>query len=1513
MARQPIKNVQQVQQTVQPATQPELDNAQRPVFYSIPSASGAVDPTLRESTNTGDGTTSLVGLLNPPQESANNQLPPTATDLNADQQAPEETPYWKVVEENLAPTMISMIERTVDEEVFEVDLEYTPEMRQEDADEFFREYGTGTPWEANQLGSARSPAHMEMLKGKVLDLRERNARAGERPSAAILGGLFDIDILAGFGGFGIATKAGRAANIATRGIQGAAAGAGIYAYNESTADLDMRTPEERLWDVGTFALTRAFVSAPAVTKSTARLDAAIDAERKAVSPTKEVPPEITYTPVQTGVKTESAPPDLGALKYEPVTEAVETPTVHVDKEPDKPSVFLSVEGGAYLEYYTKTSRKDDVVLPENTYQVVSVGVPKDMQGQGIAKAMYKQAIANAVADNKRFISDNSVSAEALQVYKALEKDGYVFKYNITDDTAKEATEWEGVPTTQYINYDRTPIVELVSTPRQSQKINDVTAGVSGTLPRTALDDLLEGVDLEEAANYVAGSKSTKVQHTTLRTSGSGLDSTMSLEQGFAFSADTEARITGTLARIQLMRDEFRKRHPELYTEQAIKEKKVYGISGSKARTVADVISRKGEYEVSTHRMEDHVDGNPMYTTEVRDGTMYVTGIVHPDIGTWVGKDPTGKIHDLIDSLETATAKPTTGTGVKTQYQVPSTQSTTVLNPKGYGVLQQQYVFPKKLQDELNTETTKLAKELTTGAIKTSNTGGYTRTELLKNNLTANRAASTADELAYYIGDDPTHPAYHLLASVTTEGDNVATAQSAMMNTYGALLVNTELALRAAIKEITGSGRGFLGSVNGKYQENALSVFKDFQKGMQMLDSKIVAFEGKHARLPNDKELGTMLDSLKITPEARTDVALKKVMQTYMKSGFAERIYDDAKLLGTFGEDAEKILRRPSYMPVKHNYDAMKKLVDDGKATWEEVEAFIGSQIVRMYPKLLDPKYAKAGRSFAEVIKGAETAITNPFKLSVRQVGQHFIATQRGNAHNLGDVTSVGMNKTTMHTMLTKAGLSADDADVVVARVFEDQQEVGKSVYKHGRRRIAWDWEDFLDTKSGHRITMADIVDNSAMSNLDAYSRGMAHRNGLARYNIKSEAELDTILESIYDKAPKGVDTKELQTFLSSVKDDLLGNGAGSEVPKSIRAAQAIADMFLLAGSGLLSLVDLTTQLVRTGVINNFANIHYGLRAALLPMHKFTKDEATDLADIMTGRLMQGSRWKWFPTYYTDNYQITGGVYEAAQYYGQSARFMNLSESVKRFQIGILANMYISATKKAAAGSASDIAFLSKKLNMTDELIKKVTDEWNTHGNKIDNWNGDVRIAYEQKIMHEADNLALAIQKGETPAILEYSSVGKVIFPYMRYAFAAQQKILRRTYNRDGSVGLALLMAAQIPVSMMVAMAQNIRNGKEPDEDLVLGTVRAMSALGVLNYPIELIMAGLGQNSVTALAPFSKSYNLIGQFFNSSGRLQDGDYEIEFADEVDWHQVLKNSPLNAATPLHYLYLGLNPED
>lgn len=813
------------------------------------------------------------------------------------------------------------------------------------------------------------------------------------------------------------------------------------------------------------------------------------------------------------------------------------------------------------------------------------------------------------------------------------------------------------------------------------------------------------------------------------------------------------------------------------------------------------------------------------------------------------------------------------------------------------------VLTPKLQQQLQEAQNALEAELKAPP-KTSNTGGYTNSQLLQNNLTANKVTSAADELLYYIGSNPDDPAYRLLASVNTEGDNVATAQASFMNTYGALLVPTELALKGAIKDITGAGRGLFGSINGSYQENALAVFKTFQAAMQKLDSRVLAFESKYDRVPTNAEIKSMLDDVSIHP------SMRKVMDTYINSGFAMRILDDAKTTGVLDnvENASSIVRRPTYFPVKHNYDNMYKLVQDGKATWDDLATFYGEQITTMYPKLLDPKFAKAGRKYDDVIQGAKTATTNPYKLTVKQVGQHFIETQRQGARSLGDVTTVGMNKEVMHDMLTKAGLTSDEAAAATKRIFDEQTKQGTGAPKNFKRRIEWDWNKAFTTSKGAVISMADLADNSAMSSLDAYSRRMAHRNGLGRYGIRTEAELDRILEVIPDKAPKGTNPQEVRRFLQDVRESLLGNATGTQVPTSVRSAQALADMFLLAGSGLLSLVDLTTQVVKTGVVKTFANMHKGMKAAVLPMSKFTKDEAKDFTDIMIGRVMENSRWKWFMTHYSDNFQISGGVAEASQYYGQSARFMNLSETVKRFQMGILMSTYLNTTKKAAAGSAEDIKFLRTKLNMHDDLINGIQTEWRKHGEDIDAWNADVRIAYEQKITHESDNLALTIQKGETPAILEYSAVGKVLFPYMRYAFATQQKILRRTHNRDGAVGLALLFAAQMPVSMLVAMAQNIRQGKEPDDDLVVGTIRAMTAMGALNYPLELIMSGFGQNAAVAFAPFSKSYNLVGEFFDTTGRLQDGDYSVDFTDEVNWHNVLKNSPLNAATPLHYLAIG-----
>ena len=293
-----------------------------PVFYSIPDTASAVQPVVYEPKQPTGGTTSLVGLLPTEAGTASNELARTATDLNNDRPPVEEPPFFEVFKENLAPTMTAMIENTVDSQVFEQDMSYEP---QEDADEFFKLHGQGDPYAINVLGSAISAADMLNKQDRLLRRQEQQERAAQRPTPAFFGSMIDMDLaLGGVGGF--VTKAGTGARVLERLGQGAVAGAGIYAYNEANAGSDIRAPDEKIWDVVGFGLSRALAPSAKAAQRVDALDNAVDTELAAVrgvgTPTeRSLPTEPTYTPVQTGVRTETKAPDLSQYEYSATQQA----------------------------------------------------------------------------------------------------------------------------------------------------------------------------------------------------------------------------------------------------------------------------------------------------------------------------------------------------------------------------------------------------------------------------------------------------------------------------------------------------------------------------------------------------------------------------------------------------------------------------------------------------------------------------------------------------------------------------------------------------------------------------------------------------------------------------------------------------------------------------------------------------------------------------------------------------------------------------------------------------------------------------------------------------------------------------------------------------------------------------------------------------------------------------------------------------------------------------------------
>lgn len=752
--------------------------------------------------------------------------------------------------------------------------------------------------------------------------------------------------------------------------------------------------------------------------------------------------------------------------------------------------------------------------------------------------------------------------------------------------------------------------------------------------------------------------------------------------------------------------------------------------------------------------------------------------------------------------------------------------------------------------------------------------------------------STADELRFYTqGDDSTVVNKLLSNPAINNGDDVVSAQNVFLNNYGHRVMEFEDILKDTVAVMSGVRGNFINRVTGKYSAAYKEVSADFQVALQRLDSEVIEFHKANGTLPNAQEITQLMDNLGIDPR------MQKAINSYMDSGIATKVYDDAYDAQLFMKEVvdangnvvkvnglDDVLRRPTYLPLRHSYDKIEHTVMTRKvATMDEVADFVGNQIVKMYPDLLNPKGKGQG-----------------FKLTERQVGQHFLQTQADSARSLGDVAATGMNREQIADILTRTGNFTDKEAVLIAEnIHSGIHSSGTSVPKNLRKRIDWDWNAYLRTSKGYKLTMRDLVDDNVMGNLEDYTRTMAHKNGLAQYGIKSDSELENLLESYLSKLPAGVDIQKARQFMRNTRDTLLGRPIeNNPLPEGIRSAQSIADMFLLANSGLYGIMDLATQMQKVGVLRSLPHFKAALKPVFNSLKKFKASEAKELEDILTGRLLQGSRWKNFQVRYADNFEVTSGIHEAAQYYGQSARFMNLSESLKRFQVGILSGVYVNNLKKAMKGDAAELKFMVDKLKLDAGTISEIQAEYAKHGTKIDDWKNSVRVKYEQKIFHDADNLAMNVHRGEVPSFIEHSAVGRVIFPYMRYAFGMQNKVLRRTMNRDGATGLAMLLALQIPTGMLIGSAINIRTGKDPEDNLEVMTIKGMSALGSLNYPLEIAMAGLDGGGVTALAPFGKTYNLFKELATGGG---DG--------KTTPSQIIKNTPLNSNVVLDYLALAV----
>lgn len=751
---------------------------------------------------------------------------------------------------------------------------------------------------------------------------------------------------------------------------------------------------------------------------------------------------------------------------------------------------------------------------------------------------------------------------------------------------------------------------------------------------------------------------------------------------------------------------------------------------------------------------------------------------------------------------------------------------------------------------------------------------------------AAKMQSVADEMFFYLKGDLDDPMSRLVPSAAyTLGDDVGSLAHAIQAEGAVRLTEFEKATEVATKELYGTS-GILGRIVGKsHTANQRKAFMRIYTGLQRVDQRVLELldEGMEA------------DVLKLIDELDEPEVIKKAIRTYVDSGYATNVYDHMKRVGLLDDELKGLPRRSTYVPLQHDYTRTRKLIyaagdDAAESRLKSVAVFLGAQIQRTYPSLA---------------KGITRLDGTVVRLDAETLGRKFIDNAKARVDNPSAVRTTGVARNELHDIMVAHGIPEDEAAQLVLKV------AAKRTAQHGlqylRPRIKWDWNKEGTMPNGEKFNMSDLIDEHQFSKLNEYNRRTSKRIALAKYGFKDRAALDEGKQRMLDNLPEGVDRGKAARSIDNVINTAIGNPVGESIPEVMRSLNATAGAFLLAWSGLYNTVEAGVQIMQVGLLRSLPELLPALKPVLKGMKGYTVSEAKGMRDIITGMAMDEGRWKNIFTQYSDDFNVGNSFHEGVQYLGQSTRFLNASEFIKRWQIGMYAGVVTKTFEGAAKGTAKDIKFLKDKMRMSDDLIASITTEWNKHGDNINAWDADVRITMEQKTLHEMGNHALSIQHGETPAFLEHTSWGKMVFPFMSFVWGAHNKLLRRTYVRDGALAVAMVLAVQFPMAVVVSNIKRAASGEEPYDlddatqrkEFIQSLLASMSGLGIFSIPMDIILSeGRNLGSVAAFAPIGKTMALANATTSEEG--------------ATFRDIKENTPLNVPLGVS-LFMAMLEED
>lgn len=567
----------------------------------------------------------------------------------------------------------------------------------------------------------------------------------------------------------------------------------------------------------------------------------------------------------------------------------------------------------------------------------------------------------------------------------------------------------------------------------------------------------------------------------------------------------------------------------------------------------------------------------------------------------------------------------------------------------------------------------------------------------------------------------------------------------------------------------------------------------------------------------------------ITPHA--DPAVERAIKAFADSKWANDSLDRLKAAGVRG--SEKVDESPYYLPRRHSGDVMSKyLRDNPKVKRQDVIDMYTTQFHRMFLE-----------------QGMEEA-------TAKKLGAQMVRNMEQRAAGVQGYRQqiTGMSDDDIEFAMRNAGIEEDQ----IASFMRTPQAAGADAgtIKNLKRRQDFDMTADHETASGAFINPQMFVQKDVMGLMEGYTRNTSGRIGLAQVGY---ADTKAIAAAVDDAIAGATDARVAKQTLDDTVNKILGYPTGENVPDIFRSFTILSGATALANSGIYQLADVTLLMKQFGVgkvlkaMSETAFTRDALKLAQDPMF------GSRLKDILEARNVMSGRYRSVMTHLDDNTDIgsMGFAHQMVQQMGQSTRFINGMEYVRRAQSKVVAGLIGDTFDSAIKGDAKAMEAI-RRFGMNDEMLDKARAAM-AKSDDLREWPSSIRMDMETAAHNMADTLVLDNRLGEIPGWMQFSALGKVILPYMTFVAGTWNKILRRTIRQDGATGVAMMLAYQLPLTTLVSTAVLAGNDK-PITPATLATAALTQAplMSWLGYAVNMATQG-PSNSIAALGIVTKAY------------------------------------------------------